>query len=70
MSYIYYSDPHPGRCKNWRFGRGRCLDYEGTEHVCAFGEPEQTTFVSGAFTSCTYTWDAPLPVPWVRPENS
>lgn len=36
---IYLPDPHPGRCFNYRLVNGqtlRCLDYEGTRHVCDF----------------------------------
>lgn len=40
------TDPHPGRCHNFRTTRGwnatetvRCLEAEGTVHVCRFPKP-------------------------------
>lgn len=70
MSYITAPDPFPGRCRNHRavpftLESLRCLDYEGTEHVCRFPEPPPNTPQVGRWAqSNTVT-----PKPWVRPEN-
>lgn len=66
---ISIPDQHPGRCNNLRHSRYRpgvmlrCIDYEGTPHVCAF-EQESPPITTGI-----YTVTAPAPKPWVRPEN-
>lgn len=66
--YIHIADLHPGRCRNQRvFWEGghpetlRCLDYEGTEHVCTFPEPVRRA------TTLTYTSGDTKPEPWVKP---
>jgi hypothetical protein len=61
-------DPHPGRCLNIRRDPAsntmmRCLDYDGTQHVCTF--PTQLT---PGTTIQTGIYSTPPPVPWVKPE--
>lgn len=67
MSYITAPDPFPGRCKNYRspgFGMEtlRCLDYEGHDSRCQFGEPKP---VMNPAYSQTYPQQGPEP--WVSP---
>lgn len=70
---LYVPDPHPGRCQNLRMVTHsdgyienlRCLDYEGTEHVCQFPEPEHSIYSAQEHKP----WVRPKPKPWVRPEN-
>lgn len=68
---IQIPDPHPGRCQNTRLHRGpygatrtlRCLDYDGTQHVCSFPEvPKETGKDWGA-----YSIPKPKPKAWVKP---
>lgn len=67
-------DPHPGRCKNTRQHMGpfaqvtilRCLDYEGTPHVCEFPKPPEA--VQGDWG--TYSIPKPQPKRWVKPEEA
>lgn len=74
MSFIRLPDLHPGRCQNVRHvqhadghaGTVRCLDYEGTEHVCTFPAPLHVVTPSGS--SLTYT--TPTPQKWVKPAVS
>lgn len=68
--HIHMPDPYPGRCQNVRHNMHadsyvetlRCLEAEGTEHVCRF--PESTHYVS-AGEGQVYTTTAPQP--WVVP---
>lgn len=66
---VEHYDPHPGRCRSFRPVPGslesvRCLDYEGTDHICRFPprKPAMTTA-----TSATYSRTDPKP--WVRPDE-
>lgn len=68
MSYIYQTDPYPGRCRNLRpshYGTGtllRCLDYEGASRVCTFpADPAAPTAASSNYTITS------SPKPWVKP---
>lgn len=73
MSWIRVPDMDPGRCENhrivWVGGNPktlRCLDYEGTDHVCSFEKPQpvpQGTDMASAWTTISY----PRPKPWVKP---
>lgn len=73
MSYLRLPDPHPGRCRNTRqhdMGNGqfkalRCLDYEGTKHVCSF--PPQIVVEARDWVGNTYSHKAEEPNPWVKP---
>lgn len=70
--HIEAPDPHPGRCRNVRscwqndhIVTMRCLDYEGTPHVCSFPRPPvQMSRASGHVFQST-----PQPKPWVKPED-
>jgi hypothetical protein len=70
--HIIEPDPHPGRCENYRsvvHSDGyvetlRCLDYEGTEHICSFPEPEHRVITVGGYT---YTPQAPQR--WIKPDE-
>lgn len=69
--YIEVPDQFPGRCRNHRWyvtGMERCLDYEGTAHVCSFREPgmEQYTWAPKSGTITT-TWTHRQPEQWVKP---
>lgn len=65
-------DPHPGRCLNYRTKTHsdgyieslRCLDYEGTEHVCSFPSSTHVT-ITGQWQS----WAGAQvdSKPWVKP---
>ena len=69
---IFMPDEYPGRCKNHReinwYARPktvRCLDYEGTEHVCTFEQPPVEVHLSGNIgLSRSVAVD---PKPWVKP---
>jgi hypothetical protein len=70
-------DQHPGRCQNWRSrpdrngypSSVRCLDYEGTEHVCTFPPPPPPLPDPwGANVANVYRQEPPKP--WVKPENA
>lgn len=73
MSFHVLSDPFPGRCRNFRTvghanGQSeslRCLDYEGTPHVCEFPPSRVNASSTGYATYATST-PAP-PKPWVKP---
>jgi hypothetical protein len=69
--FIDLPDPHPGRCKNHRYvfvdgypDSLRCLDYEGTPHVCSFPTPMNRTLHNNY-----HVWQGSQPVPqvWVKP---
>jgi hypothetical protein len=61
-------DPHPGRCKNHRAEHHsdgyienlRCLEAEGTRHICRFPKPAHVVAERVIYTA------AP-PEPWVVP---
>lgn len=73
--FIHVDDPHPGRCLNLRADRGdpyrltykRCLEAEGTGHVCRF-PPDRAT-VSTAWANGIRSSNPPKPVPWIIPPN-
>lgn len=66
--HINALDPNPGRCLNHRTSPDgntvRCLDYEGTDHVCSF--PPFPIALSGS-ASMSYSITTPEPKPWVKP---
>jgi hypothetical protein len=71
VSHLVAPDPFPGRCKNhrsdFRYGRLvslRCLDYEGTQHVCTFEELRPPFTASDQVTSSLHPSN---PEPWVKP---
>lgn len=71
MSYLVAPDPFPGRCKNhrseFRYGRLvslRCLDYEGTEHVCTFEDLRPPITASDQVNTYTVSHESK---PWVKP---
>lgn len=70
MSYTRLPDPHPGRCLNTRHDVGpygqsrRCLEKEGTVHVCRFPDVQRP---DPKIQSMTYTRSQPEPEPWVVP---
>lgn len=74
--HVDVPDPDVGRCKNVRLYRHanseveylRCLDYEGTPHVCSFPTPLPRSSSSG-WSSATY-YTVPKPKPWVKPETT
>lgn len=70
MSTIYMPDPNPGRCKNHR-SEGeetlRCLDYEGTPHVCSFPKPLAERRKDWGGWSTMTIQAPPKPQPWVKP---
>lgn len=66
-------DPHPGRCKNFRtvWVSGypetiRCLDYEGTAHVCHFPPPADRSLSN---SHNVWVGGQPLPQPWIKPRT-
>lgn len=75
MSIARPPDPFPGRCLNYRHhdhaidGRSetlRCLESEGTEHVCRFPEPivhKRSDWGPYQMSSL----GKPPPAPWVVP---
>lgn len=71
MSTIALPDPFPGRCHNLRASRFhpgsflRCLDYEGSRHVCEF--PIETPPVVGAMSYSTSTTQLK---PWIDPRTT
>lgn len=68
--HIIQPDPHPGRCANLRSSRVtvgkmlRCLDYEGTEHVCRFEVENPLPVATGANTTYVHSRKNE---PWKRP---
>lgn len=71
---IFQPDSYPGRCKNHRTINWypeaktvRCLDYEGTEHVCTFERLPEPIHVDMLGMRATITRE---PEPWVKPEVS
>jgi hypothetical protein len=63
VSYITLPDQHPGRCLNHR-GILRCLEAEGTEHVCRFPAPRR--LVKNPMHAGSFIY-ASEPKPWVVP---
>ena len=69
--YLITPDPYPGRCLNHRLdvasmSQVRCLDYEGTRHVCRFPKihaPSKDVQYSTSIYSNT------KPKPWVAPHE-
>lgn len=63
-----FTDPFPGRCKNYRFHRTRqgigqwerCLDYSDVNHYCVF--PRSKPFSAGRLT-----FGILKPKRWVKP---
>jgi hypothetical protein len=67
--YIEVPDPHPGRCRNYRYshpGWERCLDYDNRPHTCRFPEPTSATTGTSSYTLTWSTSTSP-PKPWVMP---
>ena len=62
---INMPDPHPGRCRNWRDGE-RCLDHDGTEHVCSFRKPMPTP---PEFWNQSSSQTTAKPKPWIKPKD-
>jgi len=64
--YIQMPDPNPGRCLNFRHDTGpygkarRCLEAEGTKHVCRFDPPERRP-------ASERIYQASAPEPWIVP---
>lgn len=76
--YVRLPDPNPGRCENYRSvmhsdGRVetlRCLDYEGTKHICEFPEPLHiASDPRWGGNSYSYSEKHDRPQPWVKPQN-
>lgn len=68
--YIEMPDPHPGRCRNYRYVGNesyRCLDYDNRPHVCRFPEYTISTTSGTGSASITYTIPKVEPKPWVAP---
>jgi hypothetical protein len=67
---ITIPDRHPGRCCNLRISRHRpgvylrCLDYEGTPHVCTFEADSPPRL---QYTGWGLVYTDPKPKPWVKP---
>jgi hypothetical protein len=65
---IHLPDPHPGRCLNFRHDTGRagrlrrCLEMEGTKHVCRFDPPAPSQQATHS-----YTLTEPRQRPWKVP---
>ena len=76
MTTIFLPDPDIGRCKNVRHNNCscgysealRCLDYEGTEHVCEFPAPMHACSMSRPENN-VYRYAPPTPKPWVKPSG-
>lgn len=75
MSILKLPDPHPGRCINLRpaddqYGYPtylRCLEAEGTTHVCRFPDPPERIKNNDVYH--TYSLDEiSKPTPWVVPK--
>lgn len=72
---IHLPDPYPGRCLNFRSRAApggrietvRCLDYEGTEHVCTFPPFTYHPPIATAYASSVSTYTQEQPQPWVKP---
>lgn len=75
MSFIHVPDPFPGRCQNVRHvlhANGepetlRCLDYEGTRHVCEFPPSRVNASSTGWVTYQSIMTAPPAPKRWVKP---
>lgn len=66
-------DPYPGRCKNHRSvlwyaesKNVRCLDYEGTDHVCTFEQPPAAFSIDVSQLSSSVMRE---PEQWVKPAS-
>jgi hypothetical protein len=70
---IILPDPFPGRCKNHRWVGDtsvRCLEYEGTSHVCKFPKSLPPTDATRKYQqSSSLSGSVINPKPWVKPED-